>query len=173
MNRTILTLAVTALLASGCSACAGKEFTVKKTFSVHASATDPQCDVDLREQNMGNDQAFMDLQQYISKIELKKVTISVANPKTSEESVATSGWGEVRISANQSDTALTLAVYDPFPIVAGSTRDITFDQPTADKLSELILQPPHVFWLGSFGCSDANPAFYDIQVALTLYAAAL
>lgn len=167
--RLTLLFAFTAISAMGCN-CAGREFTVSKTFNVHGEATDPVCNSDRQVINVGDDAAFRDAKAFIGTVELRKLEGEITNPKTRADSAATKASGTVRIADSMTGTAIDLGTYGDVPITAGSKKTIEFDKKAAKRLAELVLQPPNSFSVESHGCSDANPAFYEFKVTLTIFA---
>ncbi|MBL9038526.1 MAG: hypothetical protein JNG84_08450 [Archangium sp.] len=166
-HRAVVVLAL-AVVSQGCAGCIGKEFTISRTFNVHAESTDPLCSTDRQEINLGND--LNDVKGFISKVELRKIKVQVTNPKTRDDSVATKGNGTVFIASSATEPGTELSTYGDVDIVAGSERDIEINAATAATLSTLALNDPNTFFVESRGCSDANPAFYEFKVYLTLYA---
>jgi hypothetical protein len=170
MRRYVLfAVAGLATILQGCN-CAGREFTLTRTFSVHATSDDPLCQTNKLEVDLGKDQAFTDARAFISRVELRKLAVKVSNPKTRDDSVVTRAHGSVQVAASQTATTLTLGTYSDVPIAADSGQDITIDKAAADELARLALTSPNVFWITGQGCNDRVPAFYDFDVLLTLYA---
>ncbi len=157
------------LFGSACN-CAGREFTVKKTFDVHGGPDDALCQTDRLVINLQDDSAFKDLKSNLGKVELRKINLKVTNPKTREDSLATKGNGKVRVANAETGAGTELGTYADVPITQDSTQDIPFDPAAASSLASLALNPPNTFYIEAEGCSDAVPAFYQFQVELTLYA---
>jgi hypothetical protein len=153
----------------GCN-CAGREFTVAKTFSVHSEAKDALCSTERLAVNLGEDKSFSDSKQFIGAVELRKVALTVTNPKTRTDSLAANGNGVVSISEQQTGSAIELGTYGDVPIADGSTKEIVFDKAAAKSLATMALRPPNTFYLEAKGCNDVNPAFYDFKVELTFFA---
>lgn len=163
-------LAVGALLALGGCPCIGSEFTTSRTFSVHASAEDAPCSSDRVEVKLLEDKTFSDLRQYLGGVELRRVVVTVVNPKTREDSAATLANGTVRIASDVGGAALVLSTWGDVPVTQDATKDIPFDAATAATLSSLVLNPPHTFVVEGEGCANRVPAFFDFKVELTFYA---
>ncbi len=157
------------LFGSACS-CAGREFTVKRTFEVHGGANDALCQSDRIALNLADDSAFKDVKNNLGKVELRKIVVKVTNPKTRDDSKATKGNGHVRVANAETGTATELGTYTDVPIAQDSSQDIPFDAKAAATLASLALNPPNTFFIEAEGCSDAVPAFYQFQVELALYA---
>lgn len=165
----LVLLFVVTLFASACN-CVGREFTIKKTFSVNAGPQDAVCQDKRLEVVLTDDKAFADVKNNIGSIEVRGVAVRIINPKTAEDSVVTKGSGEVRLSDSATGTATLLSTYGDVPITSGSYKQIEFDKAAAGTLATLALKPPFTFYLESHGCNDAVPARYDFDVELTLYA---
>ncbi|MBX7115110.1 MAG: hypothetical protein K1X64_12345 [Myxococcaceae bacterium] len=167
-------LAVLALAASffgGCN-CVGREFTIKKTFTVNAGAQDALCQDERLEVNLADDSAFASVKSNIASIEVRGVAVRVKNPKIQDDSIVTKGSGEVRIADSATGAASTLSTYGDVAITAENYKQIEFDKEAANKLAALALKPPFTFFIESHGCNDAVPARYSFDVELTLYASA-
>jgi len=166
--RLVLFLGVAAL-ASGCN-CAGREFTLSHTFHVHATADEAVCTTVRDQINVGDDPSFVAVKQFVGHVELRKLSVTVTDPRTDPSSVAATGNGSVRVADAAGSAALTLGTYGSVPITLNSTKDIPLDAAAAKKLADLVLTPPNTFFIEAEGCSDVNPAFYDFRVDLTVYA---
>lgn len=160
-----------AVLGSGCN-CLGREFTITRTFQVDSTG-DAVCSQWSETVNVADDSAFNDVKQFITKVELRKITVTVTDPKTDPSSVATKAHGSVKVGDASNANILTLGTYQDVPITQGSKQDIPFDAAAATRLANLVLNAPHTFTVDAEGCNDLNPAHYKFQVALTLYAGAL
>ncbi len=167
--RLTLLFALTAISAMGCN-CAGREITVSRTFNVHGETTDPLCNADRQVINLADDASFKDAKAFIGTVELRKLEGEITNPKTRADSAATKASGTVRIADSMTGTALDLGTYGDVAITAGNKTTIQFDKKSAKRLAELVLQPPNSFSVESYGCNDANPAFYEFKVTLTIFA---
>jgi hypothetical protein len=162
---------VAALFCVSCN-CVGREFTIKKTFSVSSGPEDALCQDKRLEVNLADDSAFAGVKNNIASIEVRGVAVRVTNPKTQDDSKVTKAGGEVRIADSATGTATTLSTYGDVPVTAGSYKQIEFDKKAASTLATLALKPPFTFFIESHGCNDAVPARYDFDVELTLYASA-
>jgi len=168
--RWYLVLGVLSGAISGCN-CAGREFTVSKTFSVTQGSEDAVCASRSKTINLQDDSAFNSLKGNIGKVELRKVVVAIVNPKTRDDSVATTGHGTVSVKGSSEGSVVAqLGTYADVPIAVGSSQDIAFDAGAAKALSSLALNPPNTFDIVVEGCSDKNVAFYDFRVDLTFYA---
>ncbi len=159
-----------AVLASGCN-CLGREFTITRTFEVNSTG-DSTCSTFSDTVNVGDDPTFNDVKQFITKVELRKITVTVTDPKIGE-SVATKAHGSVTVGDASNANLLTLGTYTDVPLTLNATQDIPFDAAAAANLASLVLNPPHTFTVNAQGCNDLNPAHYKFKVAVTLYAGAL
>lgn len=154
---------------SGCN-CTGREFTVRRTFNVTQEVEAAACATESRTVNLQDDSAFSDLKKNLGKVELRKVVVTIVNPKTRGDSVATTGHGTVSVKGESEGSVLAkLGTYEPMPIATGSTQNIDFDSSAASTLASLALNPPYTFDVVVEGCSDRTTAFYDFEVALTFY----
>ncbi len=162
-------LSVSLLLATSCG-LAGKEFTVKRVVNVHASATDPLCTEGKVTFNLSEDKAFNDLKANIGSVQLRKVRVLIANPKTDASSVATKADGELRVSVADSDAGLLLGTFGGVALTADNAQEVTFDAANAKTVIDAALNPPHTFYVKAKGCADAVPAFFDFAVEMTVYA---
>jgi hypothetical protein len=155
---------------SGCS-CAGKEFTVKQSFAVASGADSALCTTNRQTVNLQEDSAFDSLKSNIGKVELQKLVVTILDPNTNGQSVATTGTGAVKVSAlSQGAVVADLGTYSAVPIAAGSTQNITFDPAAASALATLVLDPPNSFDVIADGCNDRVPAFYTFEVVMTFFA---
>ncbi len=168
-TRLKILVSALSLLGSGCGVF-GKDFTVRRMVSIHASATDPTCQDDKLTVNLGDDKAFNDVKGNLYSLELKRVFVEVADPKTNPDSMATKANGAVSVSASLSGDALTLATYKDVPLNKGEFQEISFDKSAAKNLTDLALHAPNTFFITSHGCADAVPAFFDFNVGMTFYA---
>jgi hypothetical protein len=152
----------------GCN-CFGREFTETFTYNVHAESTDPLCAKQQYEVNLGEDEGFKKVKQFVTRVDVRKLEVAVKDPKTREDSAATKAGGSVSVSDSESGTLFTLGTYGDVPIEAGSRQEIAVDATAEKELSRLIRTAPNTFWATAEGCNDAVPAFYDFDVLLTLY----
>lgn len=165
----LLAVVGAAVFINGCG-CVGREFTFDRDFSVHAESAEALCQTDRFEVNLGADQAFANVKQYIGTLELRRLMVTVVNPKTRADSVARAASGTVRIDDPARSRVLDLGTYGNVPLVAGASQEIPFDKTAARTLARLALESPNTFTVEAEGCSDANPAFYDFRVELTIFA---
>jgi hypothetical protein len=112
MRRVLFVVFGFSMILEGCN-CAGSEFTTRRTFSVHASASDALCQTERSEVNLGQDASFTDAKSFISRIELRKLSVQVTNPKTRDDSVVSKAHGSVQVSSSQTGTTLTLGRTSP------------------------------------------------------------
>lgn len=165
----LMVLGVLGGVVSGCN-CTGREFTVKRTFSVTQEVESAACATESRTVNLQDDAAFSDLKNNLGKVELRKVVVTIVNPKKRDDSVATTAHGTVSVKGSSEGSVLAeLGTYAPMPITAGSTQNIDFDSDASSTLASLALNPPYTFDVVVEGCSDKTTAFYDFEVALTFY----
>lgn len=169
MRPLIPLLAGLLLTLPGCN-CFGREFTETYTFNVRAESTAPLCATQRLQVNLGADESFNSVKQYVKRVDVRKLEVAVTNPKTRQDSVATKASGSVSVSDTESGTQFTLATYGDVPIAAGSVREVPVDATAEKELSRLIRTAPNAFWVTADGCNDAVPAFYDFEVRLTIYA---
>lgn len=168
MMRLLVVTAVMAL-ASGCS-CAGREFTLKRTFDVNSGPNDALCSTNRQVINLGEDSSFNSVKNNVGKVELRKLVVRVVDPKTASDSVATKANGKVRVSETMTGTGTEMGTYQDVPLEADASQEIAFDKAAASQLASLALNPPNTFYIESEGCNDKVPAHYKFQVELTLYA---
>jgi hypothetical protein len=166
----LLLLLGTAIIGSGCN-CTGREFNISRTF--HVTATDGLCQSYSDTINVGADSTFSQVSSFVTRVELRKLSVTVTKPKTDPSSVATLASGTVRVADANNGSAVELGTYGQVPITQDSTKEITFDAAAASNLANLVLHPPHTFTVQGQGCNDATPAFYDFRVDMTVYAGIL
>lgn len=169
MRPLIPMLAGLLLTLPGCN-CFGRELTETFTFSVHAESTDPLCDTQRYEVNLGADDSFKSVKQFVKRVDVRKLEVAVNDPKTRDDSVATKAGGSVSVSDTENGTLFTLGTWEDVPIAVGSRQEIPVDATAEKELSRLIRTAPNTFWVTAQGCNDAVPAFYDFDVLLTVYA---
>lgn len=168
-RQTWLAVAGLVLILQGCN-CFGREFTKTLTFDVHATAEDPLCSKDFTEIDLGSDQAFQNVRQFVARFELRKLRVAVNDPKTREDSIAKLAHGSVQVAASQTSTTFTLGTYEAVEIKAGNGQDIAIDKAAQKELAKLALTSPNKFFIAAEGCNDAVPAFYTFDVTMTFYA---
>lgn len=169
MRPLIPMLAGLLLTLPGCN-CFGREFTETYTFRVRAEATAPLCSTQQLEVNLGADESFNSVKQFVKRVDVKSLVVAVSDPKTREDSVVTKAGGSVSVSDLANGTLFTLGTYEDVPIAAGSRQEVAVDATAEKELSRLIRTAPNTFWVTATGCNDAVPAFYDFDVLLTVYA---
>jgi hypothetical protein len=169
-THRLLLLLGTAIVGSGCN-CTGREFTISRTF--HVTATDGLCQDYTDTINVGADANFSAVSSFVTRVELRKLSVTVTNPKTDPSSVAALASGTVRVADANNSSPLDLGTYGQVPITLNSTKEITFDAAAATNLANLVLHPPNTFTVRAHGCNDATPAFYDFRVDMTVYAGIL
>lgn len=169
MRPLIPLLAGLLLSLPGCN-CFGRELTETYSFSVRAEATDPLCATQKYEVNLGADDSFQSVKQFVKRVDVRKLEVAVTNPKTRDDSVATKAGGAVSVSGTEAGALFTLGTYEDVPLAASSRQEIPVDATAEKELSRLIRTAPNTFWVTAEGCNDAVPAFYDFDVLLTVYA---
>lgn len=168
MRPLIPLLAGLVLTLPGCN-CFGREFTETYPFSVRAGPGDPLCAKQRLEVNLGADESFDSVKQFVKRVDVRTLEVAVTDPKTRDDSAATKASGSVSVSDTKNGTLFTLGTYGDVPIAAGSVRAIPVDAAAEKELSRLIRTAPNTFWVTADGCNDAVPAFYDFEVRLTVY----
>ncbi len=138
------------------------------TFSVNA-AEGPLCQQAAGQLlDLSNDKDFQDNKNRISRIEITELRVTITDPQTQADSVATQASGTVIVAASQSGAgAVTLGTYQPVNLTQGATRLIKVDQAGADTLVKLIQTEPYQAWVWAEGCVDQLPAHFQFQVQVS------
>lgn len=165
--QTLGLVAVAALFAG----CGPYDVPVTRTLPFSVAAVDATCDSTQQFFDVSQDEDFQDNKSRISRIEIDAMILRITDPKTQPESVATKAHGSVRIAATSTGTPVKLGTYADVALVQDATRKIVVDEAGANRLVQLIQDPPYKAWVFAEGCVDQVPAYFDfeIEVQMTVF----
>lgn len=165
MNR--MGLMVVGLVSVFTTGCLSREVRFTKKADVHASETDPLCASKTYQFKLDEDQAFKELQNLIGKVTLKRVRARVESVDA-DQNRATAANGSLTLTSDDG-AKVTIGSYKSLSIAAGQFQDVAFDSTAATEMAKRVLNPPHQFDIVAQGCNDANPAFYKLNIDVTLF----
>jgi hypothetical protein len=166
MLRSALLSAVVglSLLSTGCGPIE-REMTHKMTFTVETSGD--TCGVDSFEVDLGEDADFTQYQKNITGLEVKSIKVTVLNPKTREDAVATKASGSVSVSAPGSTEKVAVGGFTDVSLTEGSSATPNVDAAGSARLGTLLLAAPHKATLHFEGCVDQTPAGFEVEAEVT------
>lgn len=166
-------------------ACGDIDKEVRKGVKMRVHGRDRLCTSEGAVVDIGATDAFKEYRDKIESIELTRVQAKITNPNTSGDSVATKAGGKAFIVSDAalfqptvgddgSDEpsenvpgATFLASFGDVAITQDNIVDIEFDKAGADKIIEMVLNPPHSFFAFGRGCADAKPNFFEYEIIFT------
>lgn len=146
------------------TAC-NRDITINKTFNIDASSAPANgaCSLNTRTIDLTDISIFDSLKDRVTNVEVKHAHITVVDPKTASDSVATSVSGAVWISDVGASERTSLGAFDALALTAGEHKDITLNADGVTRLKTLATNDPWAFDVTAEGCADAYPAHFSLQ----------
>jgi len=163
MRLLSVAFAAVLLTTTGC----GISGTTTKKLTFHVNAETDPCGSDSEELDLGGEDFFNDYKDKIDSVTVKSAKITIVNPKTREDSVATMAHGTVSIQETSTDEKATFSTFSDVALTQDNSADLSVEPEASTRVSKAVLKEPHKLLVTAEGCADAAPAYFDFELEVT------